>query len=233
MRILFLPVLFFTLTFFFTLFVQGHDDFILTKKNISMEKIFNSAFLFLVCSIVFSSLFFSLFHLHYFQLLFFSGFSLFGLLIGGGIFIFTYFKHPKNPKLRIFDFFSMAFLFAYTVGFLFESFLLFFGRRHMQILIFEELVFLILISAFFISYIIPKIKKGEFQDGSAGLIFYILFSPIVLLQDRIIRVKDFKLNLEGILILLLLLIFLWLLATREKIIFKLNNYLKSIKNSTL
>lgn len=190
-----------------------------------MERVFNSAFLFLLSCLFSARVFYVIFHFEpkfinpfaFVSPFYIPGLSLFGAFAGGALFITLYFKPAKNPRPRMFDFFSASFLFAYAISFL-VSLVLSFPKRPSPLSL-AELFFLIVICLVFLLYLIPRQRRGGFKDLSLGIIFYLLFCPVVFIQDQTGRGIVF-LNAENILLLITFLASLLPFIIREKTFFK-------------
>src|ERR1035437_7199459 len=97
--------------FLYFLYYLSRDDFVIVRKDISIEKIFNLAFLTAIVSLFFSRLFFVLERmdqkllspLGFLAIPYFPGLSLLGGILGAGIFIFLYSKFRKLPTGKMFD----------------------------------------------------------------------------------------------------------------------------------
>ena len=110
--------------FLFCLHFLARDDFIFLRKNITMEKIFNLAFLLAFVGLFSSRLAFVLldFHTIYFNPLvffifpYFPGLSLAGGMLGSVGFLLYFASLQKLPFQKLFDFFSLSFLSAVSTG---------------------------------------------------------------------------------------------------------------------
>lgn len=215
--------------FLFALFFLAYDDFVVLRKDISTEKIFNLAFLTAFFAL-FSARFFYVFS-HpsqtFFSLLgfllfpYFPGMSLVGGLTGGAIFLFLYCKLKKLPFERFFDFFSMSFLIAMPFGLLMHIVLNFFNISNYQKILF---VFTVLLLAVFSKFILPKTISGKLKDGTLGYIFTCSF-PLIIFISRIIEnpinfLSILRSNFLLIIIFIISVIFLLRKEVFEKIIFK-------------
>ncbi|MCL5746717.1 MAG: hypothetical protein M1277_00325 [Patescibacteria group bacterium] len=157
---------------------------------------------------------------------YFPGFSLFGALVGAFVFIFVYFKPPKNPRLRLLDFFSASFLFAYTGGFIITIIIFLFSQKYIHFIDLVELLFLCLLSIFLLLYLLPKEKRGELQDGSVGFIFYALFVPILFLRDQAHKIMVLGVNIENIFSVILFFTCVSVFAKRERVLSRVVAFLK-------
>lgn len=207
--------------FLYVLYYFSHDDFVVIRKDITMERIFNLAFVTGVVSLFSSRLFFALFSnnpkylnpLVFFALPYFPGLSLIGGLLGGSILIYWYCNFKKLPIGKMFDLFIKSFILVLPVGFLLTYVILLFNTSlFFNILFISSIIFLVL----FIKVIFPFSSKGEVEDGSAGLIFMAVFSLLYFLTKMFLDIKNFSfLELENIVLLISLFSSLILLINLE------------------
>lgn len=179
--------------FLFCLFVLSNDDFILFRKNISQERIFNVAFIILGIGLFSSRFLYIIFNFkfNYFNPLiflafpYFPGLSLFGGIIGGLAFLILYAKAKKVPFGRMLDIFALSFLFSFSFGLFFN---LVFSKK---IDLFLDILFLMLHSFLFIISMVI-FQKERVKDGNVGL--FILFAFSVLAVLIAFLNLNFKLN---------------------------------------
>lgn len=210
MNLVFLIILISFFIFLYFLYYLCRDDFVIIRKDIKMEKIFNMAFLTAFVSLFFARFFYVLFNpLHQFlsplgflAFPYFPGLSLIGTIIGGSFFIYIYSSFKKMPIGKMFDLFTLSFIGVLPIGFL-GTFILLFGKTTLLFnIIFITSVFLPLC---FIKIIYPFSSKGEIKDGSLSLIFLLLFSFLYFITKLFIDIKNFSfLNLENITLLIIL-----------------------------
>src|SRR5205085_1816494 len=110
--------------FLYYLYKLVKDDYVFIRKNVSLEQIFDIAFLVLGASFFFARFFYLLFHFDYHQnpfILFFTpgkgSFSFFGLVVGSITTLYLIGKYKKIPLGRLFDFFTLALVVAMPFGF--------------------------------------------------------------------------------------------------------------------
>lgn len=221
MNIIFLVLLFCFLVFLYILYYLSKDDFIIVRKDISLEKIFNLAFLGGFSSLIFSRIFYVLFNpspqffnpLVFLAFPYFPGLSLIGGVIGGFLFIYFYSGYKKMPVGKMLDLFAMSFISVLPIGFLI-TFLLLMGKTSLfynLLFIFTFIMFL-----FFAKIINPFSLRGEIKDGSLGLIFISLFSLIYFIIKLFLSIKTFSfLDLENIILLISLFSSLVMLVNQE------------------
>lgn len=221
MQLTFLVLFFSFFIFLYVLFYLSKDDFIIARKNISVDKIFNIAFFTSVMSLFFARLFYVLFNpsmqflnpLIFLAFPYVGGLSLIGGLIGGTLFLYAYSNYKNLPFGKLFDLFTMSFISVLPFAFLI-NFLILFGKTEL----FYNFIFAasILIFFLFAKIIYPFSAKGEVEDGSIGLIFISIFSFIYFIIKLFLNLKIFSfLNLENIVILFSIFVPLVLLINQE------------------
>ncbi len=119
-------LLLFLIIFLFSLYVFSKDDFVLLRKNVTQNTIFDFAFLTGIVGLFFSRLVYVLSHfsplflnpLVFFVIPYFPGLSFAGLLLGGAATVYLLAIRKKVPVGRVFDIFSFALLITSTISFL-------------------------------------------------------------------------------------------------------------------
>lgn len=159
--------------FLFIIYILSHDDFIILRRDVSMEKVFNAAFLVSLVTI-FSARFFYVFFnpnslylspLGFLLFPYFPGLSLAGALLGGSAFLLFYLKLKNLPVGRLFDFFGLGFLISFPVGFVGQYFL---SGNRLSIGFFVSLLLIIATVAVFIKFVLPLTLGGKLKDASLG-----------------------------------------------------------------
>ena len=181
----------------FCLFRLGRDDVILIRKNVSMEQLFNLAFL--------------------------SGFT--GILVGwfgntlaGGIsagmlFLIVLTRRNKLPTGRIADFFSVAFLCVIPFAF----FLLYFFQRQHEVIYIVSAIFSFFLFLFFLIILLPKALRADMKDGSLTLLFLINITLLLIFISVFRQVYgNFPFSLEDGLFVFVFVSSCFLLVRQEK-----------------
>jgi hypothetical protein len=221
MHFVFLIILFCFFIFLYVLYYISKDDFIIVRKDVSLESIFSTAFLVGFFSLISSRLFFAFFSQNqeylnpivFLAFPYFPGLSLTGSLIGGSLFLYFYTKYKKMPAGKIFDLFTMSFIYVLPLGFLI-NFIILFGKTTL----FFNILFFISIFIFFLfaKIIFPFSTKGEIKDGSLGLIFLSLFAFFYFTIKLFLDIKDFSfIDFENIMLLFLIFTPLIILINQE------------------
>jgi len=215
--------------FLYVIYFLSHDDFVILRNDVSMEKIFNAAFLFSAAALLFSRLFYAILNpadvyfsiLGFFLFPYFPGLSLAGGLLGGFIFLITYSKFKNLPVGRLFDFFSIGFLISSPFGFLGYILL---STQQLSYNILISLILNLLLVFVFAKYVLSLTLSGKLKDGSLGILFLISFSGIFFLISILLNM-GYILSAEN-LILLGIAIFLSIPLLRQEGYEWYQNYLR-------
>lgn len=213
--------------FFFFLFVLhflSRDDFVLLRKDISTEKVFNIAFAALPISLFFGRALYVINNpssnflnpLYFLLFPYFPGLSLIGAILGTSLFLYIIFRSKKMPIERLLDLFTFslsAVMPLAVVGYfalnrnIFSWVFLFIILSYVAIFIFNFVFFL------------PRFLKGRIKEGSVSLVFLFCVCAFSLLGEIISKKIIF--NTENIVYLIVLLVSLGLYIKREDLISKL------------
>lgn len=205
--------------YLFCLYIFCNDDYLLFKKHITAEKVFNIAFLVALFSVFFARLFYVGFHfapgffhpLVFFLFPYFPGLSFAGGVIGGSIFFITYLRIAKLPVGRLFDFFSLSLLYTFPIGLVLYFILV------QTITIFLPIAIIIL---FFIAWLLKRmLHKGSFQEGSIGSLCLLFVAMTVCIVNILYNKKDvlvFSLSAEFFLSFILFIVFLLFFLFQER-----------------
>jgi len=207
--------------YLYLVYYLSRDDFVLTRKDIPVTKVFSMVFLTGIVALIFARLTFVLAYptpvllnpLGFLAFYYYPGLSLIGAVLGAEIFIYSYTHYQKMPAGKIFDLFTLAFIGVLPVG-LIGNFIVSLGKPGL----FANLLFIfsIILLLLFGKVIYPFSTKGEIKDGSLGFIFVAIFSFLCFLTKLFLNLRDFSfLNLENILLLVALFSSLILLLNQE------------------
>lgn len=211
--------------FLFTLYVLGREDFIILRKNVSMEQLFNLSFLTLIAGLFAARIFYTLLNfdtnffqpLTFFLFFYFPGLSLTGGLLGGAFFTLGYSYLKKLPSKRIFDIFSLSFLATLPIGFIITF--IFQILSHKSFSLFNLLIPLVYIVFFVI--LVRIFTGGKLKDGSTGFFSLASFSLISLASSILGKVRvGFSLRIEDIILITILLISLAFYIYQQKLFFR-------------
>lgn len=207
--------------FLFRLYHVAKDDVVLVKKNVSLDKIFDAAFICAFVSLFFARVFYVLLnpdpaYLHPLVFLvfpYFPGLSLLGGVVGGILFLYFYGKRNGFPIGRVFDFFTVSLTFVLPIGLL--GYFLLSGDYSIGGTVRLALFIVIALAANL--YLHPKASSLEIKDGSISLMFLIFFSLTMLLTGAIDHpgIQNFIGYRENFVYLLILLFGLVLIIKQE------------------
>jgi hypothetical protein len=180
MQYLIFLLLFLFLVFLFTLFALCRDDFVLFRKNIDMEKVFNLAFLIGLIGLFFSRLFYVVFYfkpvylnpLAFSLFPYFPGLSLPGGLLGASLCLAFLLRGKKYPEGRLFDFFILAFSIALLLGQLILFVVLYFFTKQWNFILLVDAVLLFLVFLL----VFRVFKNHGLKEGSTGLSLVLFIS---------------------------------------------------------
>ncbi len=212
MQFFFIVLLIGLVLFLFRLYHLANDDYILIKKNVTIEDIFNSAFICSVVALLFARLFYVLIHpnpifinpLGFLLFPYFPGLSLTGGVLGGAISILIYSKLNNFPIKRVIDFFTISFIFVLPFG-LTGYFLL---SHDITIGNTVKLIMYLIILIFSNIYLYPKASILEIKDGTQSMLFLVFFSLTSLLGAAIDHpgINYFLTHKENFILLLVLVV---------------------------
>ncbi len=223
MQLLFIILFICMVIFFFGLHVLAKDDLVLVRKNITLESLFNIAFVILLVGLFSARLVFVISNpdpaflnpLVFFLFPYFPGLSLVGGIIGSMIFLFFYSQGRRLPLGKLYDFFSMSFAASLPFGYLGIQLLngiedYFFG-------IFLPILYLVIL-IFFVKLLLPLNIRGEIKDGTLGFLFILVFSfsSIMINVVRAENINSMWFNIENVLLLILFFFALAMVLLLEK-----------------
>jgi len=165
--------------FLFSVYRLTREDFVLLRKDVPTEQIFNVAFLTAFFALLFARFFYVLIFpekifmsfLGFILFPYFPGLSLIGGILGGIVFLYLFCVSKKLPLGRIFDFYTIGLLAAMPFGYLGYMLLAGYSFAALASLIIF-IVFLIMV----IKFILPQTLIGEFKEGSLFLAFLLVYS---------------------------------------------------------
>lgn len=223
MQFLILILLLSFFIFLFILYLLAKEELVFVRKNITLEALFNFAFLTGFVGLFSARLLYVILNpssdylnpLVFFLFPYFPGLSLVGGIYGSMLFIFYYGKLKKWPSGRIFDYFALALLASLPLGLFGAQALVDLSDLFILLVIpFIYLLTLILFS----KVLLPLNTRGEIKDGSLGYLFLMIYSFVSLLT-HIVRSDNnlqFFLQVDTILYLLLFLGALIMIFIQEK-----------------
>ncbi len=175
--------------FLFCTYVFSRDDFILLRKNISLEQVFNTVFISLPAAFIASRIGYILLKPNirflnpfvFFLIPYFPGLSLNAGILGIILFLYLYSKNQKIPFERLSDIFAVSFFIVQTVIYFFSLCTNIIIKRH---IIIHEPVLFVLYVAFSILFVF-WLTKGRWKDGVTGALILVTYSSLSFIVDII------------------------------------------------
>ncbi|MDE2025451.1 MAG: prolipoprotein diacylglyceryl transferase [Patescibacteria group bacterium] len=177
--------------FLYCVFVLAKDDFLLLRKNVTLEQLFNVSFLGFIFGLFMSRLVFVLEHakgeylnpLVFFLFPYFPGLSVTGGVFGATLTLWLYAQRKRLPFARILDIFSLSFFYAWVVGEVFAFLGTIFITRHIILLLLPvTAVFFVLAVVFTLLFV-----RGRLKDGNTGQIGFAVFSVVEFFSRMLMR----------------------------------------------
>lgn len=225
MHFFILVLLFCFFVFLFCLYFFAHDDFVLLRRDISLDQLFNIGIVASLVSLLSARLFFAFFHpssnflnpLYFLLFPYFPGLSFLGAVLGAALFLLTVFRSKKMPTGRLADLFSLCALVSIQFGAV--GYFLLSGASFASFEVLFVMLSYFSLLLFFVLFVYPRFLKGRVEDGNMSILFLIAFSLISILSKIIL--KNFSPVAETIILILLLIFSTALLIRKEKVIDKL------------
>lgn len=197
----FLVIIFCLLIFFYSLYILGKDDYVLIRKNLTLEQLFDFAFIGMFIGIILGEVLSIIFYPSIgksFVLRLFSptgsSFSLTGVVLGFMLVLYLISKYRKLPIARLFDFFSLALLSALPAGYLLSILLI--KRSDIIYYVFPGIFYLIS-QVFFWRFLLPQVISGKLRDGSLCSLFFLTFSTISLFVSLFYKFAHSSMHIEA------------------------------------
>lgn len=207
--------------FLFRLYHVANDDYVLAKKSITLDDVFNAAFVVGLMSLLSARIFYVILNpdpvflnpLAFLIFPYFPGLSLMGAVAGGSLALYFYGRAKKFPIGRVFDFFTVSLTFVLPIGLIGYSLLS--GDFSVGELV--KLILFTIIALFANLYLHPKASSLEIRDGSISILFIIFFSLTMLLTNAIdfSGIQNFINRKENFIYLGLLILGVILIAKQE------------------
>lgn len=219
------------LIFLFCLYLLANDDFVLLRKDVSTEKVFDMALVMSILSLLGARILYVIVNpnsgflnpLVFIMFPYFPGLSLTGALIGALFAFFLFYaKYSKVPVGRLLDFFSISFLATLPVGLLGYLFLSWVDNEVKHAYIIGLIVVYIILLIVVLKFCLPALLSGKLKDGTICLIFLISFSTISFTENAIGRGGKNLLSggIEDVALLLIFFVSLVFLFRQEKLLTK-------------
>lgn len=215
--------------FLYCVYVLANDDFIFLRRDITMEKLFNTIFIGGLISLSTARLFYGFSAKNIFAnplvfllIPYFPGLSLLGSVVGIGIYILFLAKRQGNllPLERISDFFSIAFLVSLPIGFV--GFLMFSGKNISIIKPGIQAVAYFILFLIFLKFFLPQLLNGKFKEGTITFLFLICFSMVSLISNAFPKtnILTYFKNFENIVLILIFILSLVFIINKEGLVGK-------------
>lgn len=218
------------LIFIYSLYILGKDDYVLIRKNLSLEQLFDFAFIGLFIGIILGEVLSFIFHpaigKSFISRLFSptgASFSLTSVVLGCILVVYLIGKYRKLPIGRLFDFFSLALLSTLPAGYLLS--ILFVKRSDILYYVFPGIFYLVS-QVFFWRFLLPRTTNGKLRDGSLCSLFLLTFSTVSLFVSLFYEFAHTSLHIEAEELILMGMFFLglfFLLRINRKQILKRKN----------
>ncbi len=208
--------------FLYDVYRLGKGDFVLDRKDVPLERLFNFTFITTLMAIFFGRLSYVVFYgntsylnpLKFLVIPYYPGLILPGGIVGAFAYLWFIHKGKKVPSGRLIDFYATALLMIMPLVMLSELFLLPNQEYWLQVIL--AAVYLLVFLLF--NYILlPKVGRGEIKDGTIGQIFLAILCVVSFLQDSFLIHKGifYFLRLEDIFYLLVTFFVLFIVVKRE------------------
>lgn len=223
-------IIFGFLSSLFILHVLSKDDYVLIRRSVSPEQIFDFGLILGVFSIFFARFSYAIINsktsflnpLVFLTFPYYPGFSLVGGVFGGTIFFLYFAAKKKLPLGKVFDIFSVITLFTFSISYFFANIFSFIFRKTYSF--YDLCLFFIFLFLFIILF--KLLLRTKLNDGLAGLFFIILFSIVFGLKNILVGGMDPKLilaNIENFLLFLMFFSSIVVFIKERKNFFKMKN----------
>lgn len=168
--------------FLYCIFVFAKDDFILLRKNITLEQLFNISFVIYILGFLFARLVYVLEHISpkyldpfvLFLFPYFPGLSISGGILIGIAYLLIILNKKRLPFFRVFDIFSISFIYAFSAGLPIFAVIEFFLTKKIPFIpAIEAILYFVLAVILTLLFVKNKIKDGS--TGYLGISFFSLF----------------------------------------------------------
>ncbi len=181
--------LFCFIVFLYCLYILGKDDYVLIRKNLSLEQLFDFAFIGVFTGIIFARIFSIIFHPinggnFVTQLFSLSGteYTMTGVVFGCMLAFYLIGKYRKLPIGHLFDFITLAFLSCLPIVYLLS---IFFVNRNELVYYLILGIFYLVCQMFFWKFLLPRIISNRLRAGTMSGYFFLVFSVVSLLASFI------------------------------------------------
>lgn len=187
--------------FLYSLYILGKDDYVLIRKNLSLEQLFDFAFIGIFTGIIFARILSIIFHPvngeNFVSQLFSlngAGFTLTGVVFGCMLAFYLIGKYRKLPIGHLFDFLTLALLSCFPIVYLIS---IFFVKRNEIVYYFVLGIFYLACQRFFWKFLLPRIISNKLKEGSLSGFFFLVFSVASFLASLIYRFSGSPFRFEA------------------------------------
>lgn len=186
----------------FCLYHISREDLTFFRRNVTLDDIFNIAFLTLFSGLLFARVFYVVFNfapgflnpLVFFLVPYFPGLSLIGGIFGGVVVLLFISRKKRFPIRRILDFIALSFLAGLPIGYVGSLFIQS-GFSYFVHLFLPALFLLLFITSYF--FVLPRLLTKELKPGMLGTSILIVFSFLFLLISVIHAVDTERFVITG------------------------------------
>lgn len=186
----------------FCLYHISREDLTFMRRNVSLDDMFNIAFITLISGVFFARLFYVLFHfapgflnpLVFFLVPYFPGLSVMGGVFGGVIVILYISRKKRFPLKRILDFIAISFLAGLPIGYIGSLFIQN-GFNYFNHLFLPLIFFVLFLMSYF--FVLPRLLTKELKPGMLGTSILIIFSFLFLLISLIHSIESGQYLVHG------------------------------------
>ncbi len=199
------------IVFLLSLYLFTREDFVFVRKNVSIEDIFDTAFLTALVALFFARSIFVALHfkttylnpLVFFLIPYFPGLDISGTIFGGFFFLLWVARRKKIPLGHIVDVFSVSFLYAFSTTLLGYSIMSFVHRQLLAGIVNGVWGIISLALAILFGSIL---MKSMWKDWSMTAVVVAVLSIVLLIIRSVLMFfqKPFMLDKELVIIFLLL-----------------------------
>lgn len=176
--------------FLFTLYTLSREDFVFLRKNVTIENIFNVAFVTALFTLFFARLGYVLMNfdssylnpLVFFLVPYFPGLSLLGGVLGGVLTLLIITKKKKYPRGRFIDFFAYSFLSVLPIGYAGYIATGLTGSVYYAVV---PVIYFSILFFFFMRMLLPRFVQGQMRDGMLGLLIFMNYSLFTVILTMI------------------------------------------------
>lgn len=210
------------LIFLYSLYILVKDDYVLIRKNLSLDQIFDFAIGGIIIGFIIAKILTVIFNLQIDKNIFiqFYSFNKFDLSLTSFVFgcLISFYligKRRKFPIGRLFDFLTLAFISSLPVGYLISVFIV---NKNEIIYYFALGIIYIVLHFIFWRYIYLKMVSAKIKEGTICSLFFLVFSVVTFTADLVnnIILTSLKFDSDYILLACIFIVSLYYLLINER-----------------